>query len=324
VDAHAFAADLERKPETLDRLADALRTGDPWAGLPAHADPHVVLVGMGSSHYASSVVAARLRAAGVHAVAELASSDLLPRVGPRTVVVAVSATGGSRETLDALDRLGDGVFVAALTNSDTSALAERADLVVPMRADREAGGVACRTYAHTLALLLALEARLTGRPVAEVADVVAAAAVATRDLLDRRPAWLDRVTELVAGPDGTHVAAPARRLGSAQQSALMLREGPRRPAVGCETGDWAHVDVYLTRNTDYRLLLLAGSRWEDGVLEWTVPRGTTVVAVGGELEHAALTLRYAGDDVDDVRLLTETTVAELVAARLWTRQQDGV
>ena len=49
----------------------------------------------------------------------------------------------------------------------------------------------------------------------------------------------------------------------------MLREGPRRPAVGCETGDWSHVDVYLTKTTDYRLLVFAGSPWEEQMAEWT-------------------------------------------------------
>ena len=97
----------------------------------------------------------------------------------------------------------------------------------------------------------------------------------------------------------------------------MLREGPRRFAVGCESGDWAHVDVYLTKNTDYRLLAFAGSAWDDGILEWTRPRGTTVVAVGGDFPDARATVRYPHDDVDDVRLLTETLVPELVAARLW-------
>jgi hypothetical protein len=100
----------------------------------------------------------------------------------------------------------------------------------------------------------------------------------------------------------------------------MLREGPRRFAVGCESGDWAHVDVYLTKNTDYRLLVFAGSSWEDGITEWTLPRSTTVVSVGGDFPGAAHVLRYPHDDVDDVRLLTEVLVPELGAARLWTDQ----
>ena len=62
----------------------------------------------------------------------------------------------------------------------------------------------------------------------------------------------------------------------------MLREGPRLAAVGCETGDWSHVDVYLTKTTDYRLLVFAGSGWEPQLAEWTTARGSTVVGVGGK------------------------------------------
>jgi hypothetical protein len=106
-------------------------------------------------------------------------------------------------------------------------------------------------------------------------------------------------------------------MSSALQSALMLREGPRLPAVGCETADWSHVDVYLTKTTDYRLLLLAGSRWEPELLRWVGERGSTLVAVGADVVGASYTLRHPHDDIDDVRLLTETLVAELVAARAW-------
>ena len=38
---------------------------------------------------------------------------------------------------------------------------------------------------------------------------------------------------------------------------------------------------------------------------------------------ANYTLRYPGDDVDDVRLLTETLIPELVAARDWQAAAAG-
>ena len=274
------------------------------------APARVLLLGMGSSHYANLVAAARLRAAGVDAVAELASTDLLPAVVPGTLVVAVSASASSAETVDAVDRLG--VPFVALANRE-GALTSRAERTVWMQAGEERGGVACRSFQHTLAVLLALEAQLTGSPL----PPVAAAAEATEHLLASADDWRPRLADLLLGPDGTHVVAPARRISSAYQSALMLREGPRLPAVGCETGDWSHVDVYLTRTTDYRMLLLGGSRWEPQLLDWTNQRGSTVVAVGAEVAGATSTLRYPHDDVDDVRLLTETLVAELLAGHAW-------
>ncbi len=323
MDAGLFQADLEQGPEVLRALAARLRRADPWDVLD-RVPERVVLLGMGSSTYAAGVAAARLRARGLPAVAELASSDLLPRWPEEgTLVVGVSASGRSRETLRAVDRTPAGTALVALTDDAGSPLAARCHRTVLLGAGPEPGGVACRSFTATLVLLLALEAHVAGEDRAHLADVVDQAAAASAHLLATADAWLPQVTDLLAGPAGTHLVAPARRLSSAAHGALMLREGPRRAAVACEAGDWAHVDVYLTRNTDYRLLHFAGSSWDDGIAEWTRPRRTTVVAVGGDFPDASWTLRYPGDEVDDVRLLTEVLVPELVAARLWQLGAPG-
>jgi glucosamine--fructose-6-phosphate aminotransferase (isomerizing) len=320
MDAAGFLADLEEKPARLRELADLLESDDPWRDLPAALD-QLVVIGMGSSHYAGSVAASRLRRHGVAAVAELASTDLLPPASSRTVVIAISASGGSEETLEAAKRYRGRCPVVAMTNTSDSALSRDADLVVPMHAGREVGGVACRSYQHTLALLMALEQRLVGSATPSIDRVLRAAADASEDLLERRSAWLPRARDLLSGPDGLYVAAPARRLSSAQQSALMLREGPLIAAAACESGDWSHVDVYLTKTLDYRLLLYPGSRWDGGLLRWTAERHATVVAVGADATGAAFSVRYRGDTHDDVRLLTEPLVAELVAQDLWSQRQ---
>jgi hypothetical protein len=100
----------------------------------------------------------------------------------------------------------------------------------------------------------------------------------------------------------------------------MVREGPRRAATACETGDWAHVDVYLTRTLDYRALLFPGSRYDGQAMEWIRERGSTVLAVGADVPGATGVIRYRGDDDPDVALLSETLVAELVAAAWWSGQ----
>jgi len=312
-----FAADLRRKPEVLRRLATTLAARNPWAEVVPKNIDRVVLLGMGSSAYAGGVAAARMRAKGLTVTSDLASSMLLPDWGAGTLVVATSASGGSVETLDAIGRLPAAAHTVALTNTAGSAITERCRDVVELAAEPEVGGVACRSYQHTLALLLALECHLTGTDTTALAASVAAAAEATAHLLATESGWRPEVTELLLGPAGTHFAAPAHRFCSAQQAALMLREGPRLAAVGCETGDWSHVDVYLTKTTDYRLAVFAGSAWEAQLAEWTTARGSTVVGVGGDVPGAGYHLRYPGDTDDDVRLLTEVLVAELVAAAAW-------
>jgi glucosamine 6-phosphate synthetase-like amidotransferase/phosphosugar isomerase protein len=316
-----FAADLYRKPEVLGRLAATLVARDPWADAVPRDVERVVLVGMGSSAYAGGVAAARMRARGLVVSSELASSQLLPGWGSGTLVVATSASGGSVETLDALGRLPDAVHTIALTNTPGSAITERCHTVVELAAEPEVGGVACRSYQHTLALLLSLECHLLGRDTSTLVASITAAAEASDHLIATESDWRPIFSELLLGPAGTHFAAPAHRFCSAQQSALMLREGPRLPAVGCETGDWSHVDVYLTKTTDYRLLVFAGSAWESQLAEWTTERASTVVGVGGDVPGTCYQLRYPGDADDDVRLLTEVLVPELIAAAAWRAAQ---
>ncbi len=97
----------------------------------------------------------------------------------------------------------------------------------------------------------------------------------------------------------------------------MLREVPRVAAQACETGDWSHVDVYLTKRPGYRALLLSGSAYEAEVMEWAAERGFTVVTAGGAVPGSALDIDVPGADDPGVRPLVETLVAELLAAELW-------
>ena len=129
------------------------------------------------------------------------------------------------------------------------------------------------------------------------------AAAAAAEVLDGRAGWLPSAVELLRGGP-VYVLAPAERFGAAEQSALMLREVPRIAAQACETGDWSHVDVYLTKRPGYRALLLPGSAYEAEVWKWQAQRGFPVV-----------TADVPGDP--DVRPLVETLLAELLAAELW-------
>ena len=52
-------------------------------------------------------------------------------------------------------------------------------------------------------------------------------------------------------------------------------------------------------------------------MDWVGQRGSTVVAVGDDVEGAVAAVRYVHDDDADVALLTEVLVAELVAATWW-------
>jgi fructoselysine-6-P-deglycase FrlB-like protein len=225
----------------------------------------------------------------------------------------VSANGLSRETIEAASRYPGYV---ALTNAPESPLAHGAGLVVPLQAGTEKGGLASRSFLHSLVLLLALEQRLTGAPM-DLPGLCRRTATAVTDLLDRRESWLPTTLELLDSPDGLFTIAPAERISSAEQSALIVREGPHRRSDAGETGDWSHCDLYLTRTLDYRALFFPGSAHDAAALEWLRQRGSTVIAIGDEMPDAKHTVRYTGDTDLDVRLLTEPLIGELVATAWW-------
>ena len=307
-----FLADVLDQPAVLAAPAAALDAVEPLV----RRARRVLFLGMGSSRYAALDAAVLLRSHGVDAHAELASTGLPQPPSPDTLVVAISATGGSAETVAAMRRhLGTGMVVG-VTSRPASAIGQEADVCLTIAADGPSG-VACASYRSTVALLR----RVCGLVLGD-APSLAGAAAASAAVIATREAWLPRAVELLAGGP-IHVLGPAERIGSAEQSALMLREVARVPAHACETGDWSHVDVYLTKRPGYRALLLPGSAYEAEVMEWAAQRSFPVVVAGGSLAGAALAIDLAGTADPGVRPLIETQVAELVAAALWERDPIG-
>ena len=319
MDPLRFLTDIELRPASYRSLAATLESE--LLGVPRPAGP-VLLLGMGSSRYAAATATRYLQRAGVQAVSDYASAELGPEPGPGVTVLAISAGGGSVETTAALERHLGRSHSVAITNRPDSEFARSCGAVVNLRAAEELGGVACRSFSHTLAVLLQLASEW-GDADLGVPTALRRAADAVEGLLTRREEWLAPVCDALGGPSGTWLLAPAERLASADQGALMLREGPRLLADACETGDWSHVDVYLTKTLDYRALIFAGSRWDGQALEWMRQRGSTFVGVGADLAGAVHNVRYAGDDDSLAALLTEIVVPELVAQRWWAEGSGG-
>ena len=318
-----FMRDILVAPERLAGLLDAYDgPSSPLAALGDGGDvPRVVFIGMGSSRFAAVAAAAHLRSRGVAAVAELASTGSPTRPSADTLAVGISASGQTAETVEALEaHRGTSRFVA-ITNDPESDLASVADLVLPLFAGREEGGVACLTYQATVAVLLLLAGRIAsdGPRTADLRPAVEAAA----HLREGRDSWLDAVVELVDSARTVATIAPAERLSSALQSALMLREGPRVAADAAEAGDWLHVDVYLSKRPGYAAFLFAGSRFDAGVLEWAAKRSFPVVSVGNPVLGSTISISNVGAESPIVPLLVETGVAELVAAELWRRRVEA-
>ncbi len=145
-----FEADIAASPEALARLLDGWRQPD------LGGRSRFAFTGLGSSRYAASVVATCLRSTGADAWVDIASTTTTTAPADDLVLVAISASGRTREVRDAAEHHRGRSFVVAVTNDPVSPLATMADLVVPLEAGEETGGIACRTFRATIVALALL------------------------------------------------------------------------------------------------------------------------------------------------------------------------
>lgn len=291
-----FGADIADGPVALERLLDDWRTPD------LRGRERFVFTGLGSSRYAALVVATALQTRGGDAWVEHASTSNPTEPADEQVLVAISASGRTREVVDAATEHRGRSLVVAVTNVVSSPLAAVADVVLPLHAGEEMSGIACRTFRATIAAL----ALVTG--VAEPAGL-RPAVEGLRSLIDARATWLPPMADAFDGAPAIDVLADASLLGLAEQAALMLREAPRLPAHAAETGDWLHTGVYLAL-PGHRALLFPGAAADADVL-------ATIQRRGGQVASGPPSSAGAGDPIP--RAVVDSVVAELLACELWRR-----
>lgn len=324
--AAAFLADVLDGPAALDRLLDAYLAADgPLATLrrrmaalggPPGRPPRIRIVGLGSSRFAGLTVAAWLRGAGVDAAAELASAGSPTPAAPGLVVFAVSASGTTRQVVDAVERHRGTSLVVAVTNRPDSAIAAGADLVLPLLAGDERAGVACLTYAATLAVLALAASVLTEVPAPDLRSSVAAGEA----LREGRSGWAAAAADVLDGADEIHVIGDGGRPGTLEQAALVLREAPRLAALPVDAGDWLHTAVY-TMLPRGRSLLFTGTPYDAEVAGTIRGRGGELVAVGPPVAGSAVDIALPAAARRDAigRSIVEIGAVELIAAELWSR-----
>jgi fructoselysine-6-P-deglycase FrlB-like protein len=315
--AAALLEDVLGEPDAVTALLDDYGgRGGPLGVLPRSAGrSRIVLTGLGSSLYAALDAATMLRAAGVAAWAEPASTATPTPAGRNTILFAISASGRTPEVVAAIGRHHGAGLVVGVTNRLDEPVATEADVVLPLFAGVEASGVSCRTFRATTAVLSLAAGRLvSGLPSVEG---LRPAVEGLAGLLAGRAGWLGRAADLFDGANSIGVVGGAAHLGLAEQAALMVREGPRLPAAAHDAGEWLHTAIY-TALPGYRALLLGGTAYDETLSRVIAGRGGQMAVIGAGVPGAALTIPLpAGDGPGNG--LVASAIGDLLAAELWTR-----
>jgi glucosamine--fructose-6-phosphate aminotransferase (isomerizing) len=188
---------------------------------------------MGASTHAAAGFAALLRATGRPAIA-MSATDLQDGVpaGLAAAFLAISQSGRSRETVEALAAVPAGAARLALTNHPDRPLAAHADVVLPLGCAEDTA-VSTLSYTATLQALGLLADRLTGR---ESADWPALPQLAAAVLaMDVSP-----LADALAGAGSVDVVASGVRIASAGAVGLLLREAASVPSAAYATREYLH------------------------------------------------------------------------------------
>ena len=244
----ALAATLEAL-QPLPILGSALQDG---------AFRQVVLTGMGSSYHALQPLHFFLADRGI-ASTVMETSELIHYgqrlLGPGTLVVAVSQSGSSAETLRLLD-LNRGAVILGVTNTARSPLAIRSAAHVLTRAGAE-HSVSCKTYVAALLALRWLGDILCGVDPGPTLREMAQAPALVEAFIGDLEARVGSLTQELAGFHSLFLVGRGPSLASTGTGALIIKEAAHFHAEGMSSAAFRHGPLEMI-HPDMFVLVFAG------------------------------------------------------------------
>ena len=261
----------------------------------------VQFVAAGTSYHAARYAAHMLSQAGVPATTEISSEFATspPPIEADTLVVAVSQSGETADTLEAIRRAtAAGARTTAVTNVVDSTVTRECDDALYIRAGPEIGVAATKTFSSQVVTLSLLAERLvrdvTGRP--------SNGAARRHDALSMLPEHVQRVVD-----ESTAAAVADRYHGSdayfflgrgaaypvALEGALKFKEITYEHAEGFPAGELKHGPLALVTEDTPVFIVTTGQHVEATLsnLKEVQSRGAPAIAIGqdptGAFERAA-------------------------------------
>jgi len=230
-----YRASIMRQPEALETSRTAVITALKGIDLRPLTIGSVAVTGIGASLHAAIAAAAHLRTCGRRAYALCATDLLDAAIDASDVLVALSASGRSRETVEAV-RLRPNVPSYSISKETDNPLAAVVQSVVPIQSGDD-GNPSTTSYTATLQAIGLLADRL-----ARVASPTEWGTLPT--LVQRTLAAVagtaQRAADSLAGKVAIDFVGAGAALGTAGEASLLVREAVRIPTASHDTLHFLH------------------------------------------------------------------------------------
>jgi glucosamine--fructose-6-phosphate aminotransferase (isomerizing) len=242
---HYMLKEIHEQPDALYRLTESLQNSQRGAvsdfvELLQEKDK-VLFTAAGTSYHATLLGVYYLQKAGIEAQTLISSEfQNYERVDEDTLLVAVSQSGETRDTLDTIQYSTDrGATVASIVNMPHSAIQRESTVSLEIQAGKEVAVAATKTFTNTVLTLLylAIEAGYDGA-IGNVAEQMEQVITGNEDHIKGLAA---RLTD----QDDMYVIGRGPTYPIAREMALKLKEVPYIHAEGMMGGELKHGTLAL-------------------------------------------------------------------------------
>jgi glucosamine--fructose-6-phosphate aminotransferase (isomerizing) len=265
----------------------------------------ILLTGMGSSFFTSYLASCLLNACGIPASA-INASELLhyhfSLIRKDILLVCVSQSGESYEIVELLQKLPENVACLAITNEETSRLAQMGTGVLLSKAGHEEM-TSTKSYVSIALVKLIFSWALAGKWTDNKRDEIRQLISNIEELLESHPDWMPEISHFLGEYDYIEIIGRGPAYASVNQGALMFKEAVRNPAGSSFGGEFRHGPMEMVREGFRAFLFAPEGKTFDQSLKMAKDiagfNGKVVVICNRELDIADPNINLFRIDVKD-------------------------
>lgn len=242
---HHMLKEIHEQPDALKRVAQSLQDSQQeriqkFAEL-IEKNEKVLFTAAGTSYHASLLGVYFLQKAGIEAQTLIASEfQNYERVDEDTLLVAISQSGETRDTLDAIEYSQEhGADIASIVNMPHSAIQRESQVSLEIQAGKEVAVAATKSFTNTVLTLLQL-AKATGYN-ADIANI----GEKMETVITENEEHIAELAHELADEEDMYVIGRGSTYPIAREIALKLKEVPYIHAEGMMGGELKHGTLAL-------------------------------------------------------------------------------